>query len=177
MSIQRILLISAAAVCAISSAWAQTTITPASITRNYLFPPVGLGSSETASITVVNTAAAVSPVATSTTNSPSPSCTGTISFSNLTTTIGTPATFSLGPEGFKTVTLPFSSAGLSGNRGEIQGKVSLTISTSNLAICSLMFSLETYDSNTGDTHAVLSASLVNEVPVGPILPLLAPGIR
>jgi hypothetical protein len=166
MSFRRFLLISAAAVCgAFSPLWAQVATT--SFTRNYVFPPVGLGSSETASITVVNTAAA----STETVVTPAPSCTGTISFANANGVIGTPAPFTLVSEQFKTVTLPFSSAGLSGIRGEIQGMVSLSTSSSTHTPCSLMFSLETYDSTTGATHAVLSNWLVN---LGPILPIAVP---
>jgi hypothetical protein len=179
---QRFLLISAAAACgSVSPVWAQVTTIPASFTREYVFPPVGLGSSETASITVVNTAAAVSPTGASVT--PAPSCTGTISFSNAKGEIGTPTPFTVASGQFMTVTLPFASAGLSGIRGEIQGNVSLTISTSTPTPCTLMTSMETYDSVTGATHAVLSNSLVNVGvigpvgPVGPILPLAGPALR
>jgi len=173
MSFRRFLLISAAAaVCgAFSPMWAQITTSPISITRDYVFPPVGLGSSETASITIVNMATAASG-GTTTTPAPAPSCTGTISFSNANGSIGTPTSFTVGSEQFKTVTLPFVSAALTGNRGEIQGKVSLALSTSAPALCSLMFSLETYDSTTGATHTVLSNSLAN---VGPRLPIVVPG--
>jgi len=169
MSFRRFLLISAAACCwAVSPVGAQSTIFPTSYTSDYVFPPVGLGSTETASITVVNTAMASSTVETGTTP-PAPSCTGTISFSNANGAIGMATSFTLGSEQFKTVTLPFGSGGLSGNRGEIQGKVSLTSSTSSRAPCSLAFSLETYDSSTFATHLVLSNTLAV---VGPVLPLL-----
>lgn len=177
MSSRRFLLISAAAVCGGISMWGQGAATPTSITRNYLFAPIGLGGSETASITVVNTATASPYVGTSGTQASAPSCTGTISFSNANGAIGTPTPFTLGSEQFKTVTLPFASAGVTGNRGEIQGKVSLTISTSTVNPCSLMFSMETYDSGTGATHAVLSASLASIEPVVPILPIVGPGNR
>ena len=70
---------------------------------------------------------------------------------------------------FKTVTLPFASAGLTGIRGEIQGMVLLNVSSSP---CALMFSLEIYDSTTGATHAVLNNSLAN-VAVTP-LPIMFP---
>jgi hypothetical protein len=168
----RLLLISAAAfIAAVSPARSQisTPITPTSDTRNYEFPPVGLASSETASITVVNTATSSSAA----TGTP-PSCTGTISFSNSSGAIGTPATFTVGAGGFQTVTLPFASAGLTGNRGEIQGKVSLAISSTAPAPCSLMLSLETYDSTTFATHAVLSnaTAILAGSPGGIMFPLL-----
>jgi hypothetical protein len=150
--------------------WAQGTITPISITRDYVFPPVGLGSTETASITVVNTATVLSDGTSS-----APSCTGTISFSNANGAIGTLTSFMVGSEQFKTVTLPFASAGLTGNRGEIHGKVSVIVSTSPSTPCSLMFSLETYDSTEGATHLVLSNSLANVVE--PFPPIVVPGNR
>ena len=174
MSFRRFLLISAAAaVCgAFSPMWAQITTSPIIITHDYVFPPVGLGSSETASITIVNTATAASGGTSTTQPPPAPSCTGTISFSNANGAIGTPTSFTVGLEQFKTVTLPFASAALTGNRGEIQGKVSLALSTSAPTLCSLRFSLETYDSTTGATHTVLSNSLAH---VGPRLPIVVPG--
>jgi hypothetical protein len=172
MSFRGFLLISAAASFgAISPICAQViTTAPTSFTNAYTFPPVGLGSSETASITVVNTATTTPLEETNTTPVAAPSCTGTISFSNAAGAIGTPASFTLGLEEFKTFTLPFVSAGLTGNRGEIQGKVSLTSATATRTSCSLMFSLETYDSTTGATHVVLSNSLAI---LGPILPFFS----
>ena len=169
MSFRRFLLISAAAVCCALPVCAQPTTTPVSFTSNYVFPPFGLGSTETASITVVNRA--VVPVSTNSTTPPAaPSCAGTISFSNASGAIGTPASFTLGSEQLKTVTLPFTAAGLTGIRGEIQATVSLTISASMRTPCSLVISLETYDSVTGATHLMLSNPLAA---VGPILPVAA----
>jgi len=173
---RRFLLISVTAVCGVSPMWAQVTPVPASITRNYVFPPVGLGSTETASITVMNAAAATSPGGASAT--PAPSCTGTISFSNANGQIGTATPFTAASGQFMTVALPFASAGLSGIRVEIQGNVTLTTSTSTPTPCTLVASMETYDSTTGATHAVLSNSLANVGVIGPggpiELPLVAP---
>ncbi len=170
MSFKGFLLVFTAAVCAaVSPVRAQVTT---SVTRDYVFPPVGLGSSETASITVVNTAPAAS--GGTNTAAAAPSCTGTISFSNANGAIGTPASFTLGSEQFKTVTLAFANAGLTGIRGEIQGKVSLTVSTSTAAPCSPAFTLETYDSTTGATHAVIAQPPGN---AAPRLPIVVPGIR
>jgi hypothetical protein len=175
MFFRRFVLIAAAALCAaVSPVLSQVTtpiiFTPTSATRVYVFPPIGLGSGETASITVVNTA---SPSTTETgTLPPQPSCSGTISFSNANGAIGAPTSFTVGSEGFKTVTLPFASAGLTGNRGEIQGTVSLSISGSTPTPCSLMFSLETYDSTTFATHVVLSNSL--SILIGGQFPIAIP---
>jgi hypothetical protein len=166
-------MISAAALCIAVSPVLSQIATPITIsgTRVYVFPPVGLGTGETASITVVNTAAATPNNAFATQASPAPSCTGTISFSNANGAIGTPASFSVGAEGFQTVNLPFASAGLAGNRGEIVGKVSLAVSST--APCSLKFSLETYDSTTFATHVVLS-NTVASLAVGSSPPILLP---
>lgn len=171
MSFQRLLLISAVALSgAISSAWAQTT-TPFTLTRDYVFPPLGLASSETASITVVNVATAGT-ATTGTTTAATPSCSGTISFANANGAIGSPTSFTVTAQQFATVTLSFASAGLTGDRGEILGKISLT--TAAHTPCSLMFSLETYDSTSGATHAVLNSS---QAVVGPILPIAVPEAR
>jgi hypothetical protein len=178
MSFRAFLLISAAVASValfhlgtISLLSAQSAAVPAATTRQYVFPPVGLGSTETASITVVNTAA--SPALTQDNALPqSPSCSGTISFSNANGAIGSPTTFQVGMDQFKTVTLPFASAGLTGIRGEIQGMVSLNVSNLQAIPCALMFSLEIYDSTTGQTHAVLNNSVAN-VTVGP-LPIIFP---
>lgn len=176
MSFRRFLLISAAVVSsAITPLCAQVTTIPISIARDRVFPPVGLGSTETASITVVNSATASLPAGTSVTPLPAPSCAGTISFSNASGAIQTPVSFTLASGEFKTVTLPFASAGLTGNRGEIQGRISLNNPTAERAPCSLMSSMETYDSTTGATHAVLSSSLV--ALGGPIFPAITPGVR
>ena len=179
---RRLLLFSAAAVCgAVSPMCAQVTAIPTSFTRDYVFPPIGLAASETASITVVNTAAAVSSAGgTGTAPVPAPSCAGTISFFNANGEIGTPTPFTVASGQFKTVPLSFASAGLTGNRGEIRGTVSVTISTSAPTPCSPISSMETYDSTTGVTHALMSNSLASVVgigPVGPILPLAGPQLR
>jgi hypothetical protein len=170
MSFQRLLLISAVALFGgSSSGWAQ--ITTPTLTRDYVFPPLGLASSETASITVVNVATA-STATTGTTTAATPSCSGTISFANASGAIGSPTSFTVTAQQFATATLSFASAGLTGDRGEILGKISLT--TAAHTPCSLMFSLETYDSTSGATHAVLSSS---QAVVGPILPIAVPEAR
>jgi hypothetical protein len=174
VSFGRLPVIFAAALCVAVSPVRSQIATPITTTgaRVYVFPPVGLGSGETASITVVNTAVSssvASPLFTSATQQSAPSCTGTISFFNANGAIGTPASFTVGAEGFQTVTLPFASAGLTGNRGEILGKISLAVSS---APCSPMFALETYDSATFATHAVLSNAVATLAQGSP--PILLP---
>ncbi len=141
---------------AVVCAMAQTPTT-STVTREYIFPPVGLGSGETASITVVNTAASSSSLGNGSQLPQAPSCSGTIVFSNANGAIGMPASFTVGANGFQTVTLAFANAGLGNDRGEIQGKVTLNLPTANPAPCALSISLETYDSMSFATHLVISS--------------------
>ena len=130
---------------------AQVATVPTGITVEYIFPPVGLGAGETASITVINAAAAPAPGSAAQTAS----CAGTISFFNAGGAIGTASSFSVGTDQFMSVVLPFAKAGLTGPRREILGKLSVTSSTAAPTSCALLASLEIYDSSTGATHAVL----------------------
>lgn len=137
--------------CFVSSIFAQTT-TPTSLTRTFNFPPVGLGSSETAQINVTNLAAASS-------GGTAASCTGSISFANATgAAIGTATPFTVGTGQISSVSLPFAKATSSGSRVEIRGVVQLTVSTTAQAPCSLEFSMETFDTISGVTHLFLSNS-------------------
>lgn len=151
---------------------AQTTPGTSTITREYIFPPVGLGSGETASITVVNTASSSS-TATAIASQPAqaPSCSGTIAFSSANGAIGTPTAFTVGANGFQTVTLAFANAGLGNDRGEIQGKVALNLPAINPAPCALSISLETYDSMSFATHVLMSSP--SSFAVSP-LPIVTP---
>lgn len=140
-------------ICAVLAAgtMAQTTTTSGTVTRETTTPPIGLGSSETAQINVVNTATASS-------GGTAASCTGSISFLNASgTAIGTATTFTVTSGQISSVTLPFTKAGASGTRTEVRGMVSLTVTTgSGAAPCALSTSLETYDSSTGATHVYLA---------------------
>ena len=139
--------------CAVvaTGAIAQTTTTSGTVTRETTTPPIGLGSTETAQINVVNTATASS-------GGTAASCTGSISFLNASgTAIGSATTFTVASGQISSVTLPFSKAGASGTRTEIRGVVSLTVTTGTTAApCALSTSLETYDSSTGVTHVYLA---------------------
>lgn len=178
-------LISVAGLCGSFSTIEAQVAVPSSVTRSYSFPPVGIGSTETASITVVNSASAASDTATSGTTTTPASCTGTVSFFNESgQMVGTPTAFTVGTQQFKTVALPFASAGLSGsslangNRGEIRGEVSLTTSTSTYTPCSLLLSMEIFDSTTGATHAVLATAPLSVSlgsPAGPVVPYSGSG--
>jgi hypothetical protein len=120
------------------------------ITKNYVFPPVTLTSTETARVIVVNTA----PPATG--NNPAPSCTGTISFLlSSSATPPNPVGFTLPSGQFAFVDLPFSKIGVSTPPGEVVGKVAQTVSVPSQAPCSLGMSLVVFDTTTGVGHLIL----------------------
>jgi len=145
MRFHNLLSISLIASGSMLSLMAQTSTTG---TRTINLPPAGLGSTETARINVVNVASASS-------SGTAASCTGTISFLNASgTAIGSATSFTVTSGQISSASLPFSSAGLSGVRGEIRGEIQLTL-TSGVP-CGLAFSFETFDTATGATHTFLA---------------------
>lgn len=148
-----------------AGAWAQTTTTT-TVTQTLNLPPVGLASSETAQINVVNLAANAS-------NGTAASCTGTISFLNASgAVIGSATSFTVASGKTDSVTLPYSTTAASG-RTEIRGVITLTTTSSALAPCNLVSSMETYDSTSGVTHAYLAGPQAT-VSVRPT-PVIGPG--
>ena len=77
--------------------------------------------------------------------------------------IGTAAPFSVGSGQVASAKLPFSSSGATG-RVEIVGSIQSTITFPQKAPCSLMFSLETFDTSTGVTHIFLGNAAANPIP-------------
>jgi hypothetical protein len=131
------------------SASAQTTTT---FTRDFNFPPVGIASTETLQINVLNTASASSA-------GTAASCTGTITFTSATgTVIGTATSFTVTSGQVFSAALPFSKSGATGARAEIVGSVQLTASASSSTPCALSNSLETFDTSSGVTHVFLGSS-------------------
>jgi hypothetical protein len=131
-----------------TGAMAQTTGAP--IARQTNFPPVGLASSETAQVNVVNLAAAAS-------------CKGSISFFNASgAAIGSAAPFTIATGQIFSASLPFSAAGASGARAVIRGLVTLTDAT-----CAVASSLETFDTTTGVTHVFHAAGAAPPRGFGP----------
>jgi hypothetical protein len=154
MSIRNLRLLFALAAAMTGSALAQTTTTTR--TSDFSFPLVGLASTETIGVNLIN-------LASNTTSGTAASCTGTVVFLNSTgTTIGTATTFTLAADAATSVTLAFSSAGLTSPRGLIR-TVLTTTNTSNVP-CSLSFSLNTYDTSTGVTHVFLTGSGIQSGP-------------
>jgi hypothetical protein len=130
------------------SASAQTSTSTS--TQTFRFPPVGIASTETIQINVLNHATASS-------SGTAASCAGTITFTNASgTVIGTATSFTVTSGQVFSASLPFSKAGASGIRAEIVGSVQLTLASSTP--CALANSLETFDTSSGVTHVFLGAS-------------------
>ena len=148
-----------AAALAAASAFAQGTTSTTTTTRNFIFPPVGLGSTETAQVNVVN-------IATASSRGTAASCTGSISFANASgAVIGKATIFTVGSNQIVSVSLPFGISGLAGTHGEILASVSQTVTFPSSAPCSLVFSLETFATATGETHVVLTNAAANPLNV------------
>jgi len=130
----------AIAVFSLAAAMAQSGAT---VTRTFL---VGLGSTETAQIAVVNLANASS-------SGPAASCTGSIAFFNAAgTAIGTVTTFTLGTGQVASARLPFASAGGSGVRALIRGVVTVTRTAGSGVSCTPAATLDTFDNSNGVTN-------------------------
>jgi len=140
-------LFAAAAFTAVS-ATAQTTSSN-TISRTMTFAPIGLASSETAQVNLVN-------LANNPTSGNAASCTGSVSFLNSSgTAIGSATTFTVTSGQIASVKLAYSSTAASG-RTVVRAVVTQTFATgSSAAPCELATSLETYDSSTGVTHAYI----------------------
>lgn len=154
--VRRYFLYAAAAIVLPALAIAETTTTtaaPIQLTRTFVFLPIGVAPTETAQVNVVNTA--VAPTSSTT----APSCSGTISFLNASgAVIGTATKFTAAAGQIVSATLPYGSAGVAGSaRAEIRAEIQLTTTTPTantpIPACSLSYSLETYDTTTGATHA------------------------
>jgi hypothetical protein len=138
------------------------------------FPPIGLASSETAQINVVNTAI-------QSIGGTAPSCTGTITFYNASgAVIGAATSFAVGSGQIFSATLPYASTGTSGSRTVIRAAIALSsivaqfgIQSSGPPPCALASSLETYDTATGVTHSLI-AGLASTSVIRAVLSATAP---
>ena len=147
-------------------ALAQGSTGTSTITRNYSFPPVGLASSETAQVNVVNIAQASTAA-----GATAPACTGTVTFTDAGgTTVGKAASFTTTGSQVSSTQLTAAELGVTGARAEFVASVQSTSSIPSKAPCALVFSLETFDSSTGVTHVYLgnSATTTPSPVVGPI---------
>ena len=152
---------------------------PATQTSTTTLPPVGLASTETVQVNVVNTSPALPTI--STTAAPQ-ACSGSIAFLDAAgSTIGTATEFKLNSGQTFSAKLPYASAAASGTaRIVVRAAISTTLnftSTPNpvangttllpllLPNCFLTSSLETYDTATGVTHVFYANSGPQAVPV------------
>lgn len=141
-------LFAAAAFTAVS-ATAQTT-TSNTISRTMTFAPIGLASSETAQVNLVNLAG--NPA-----TGNAASCSGSVSFLGSSgAAIGSATSFTVTSGQIASVKLPYSSTAASG-RTVVRAVITQTFTSgSSAAPCELATSLETYDSSTGVTHAYVT---------------------
>ena len=133
----------ATAIAVFSLAGAAGAQSGATVTRTFL---VGLGSTETGQIAVVNLANAPS-------SGPAASCIGSIAFFNAAgTAIGTAAAFSLGTGQVASARLPFASAGGDRVRALIRGVVTVTRTAGSGVSCTPAATLDTFDRSNGVTN-------------------------
>jgi hypothetical protein len=137
------------AVAAAPGAFGQTTTTT---TRDVTIGPIGVGSTETIQINVVN-------LASNSSTGTAASCTGSITFNNTTgNPIGTSTPFTVISGQIFSATLPFAKISTSTARTEVTGVVAMTTSSTSRTPCDLRFSLETFDTTTGATHVYVSGA-------------------
>jgi hypothetical protein len=152
--------------------WAQTTTTTETFSSSINLPVVGLGSTQTLEVDVVN-------LASNTSSGTKASCSGSISFLNSSgATIGSStAITSLGAGAAASAALPFASSGGTGTRTLVRAVVTLTTTVTTgvqTAPCSLQATMSLFETGTGATDAVIQGSTTVSSPyspVGPILPL------
>ena len=121
--------------------------------RQFGFPPIGLGSTETVEVNVLNSGSNSSA-------GTAASCTGSISFYNASgARIGAAAPFTVTAGQVAFARLAFASSGGSGTRTSVHAVVSVTPSTASpRPPCSPVFSLETLDTATGATHSTVTSA-------------------
>ncbi len=151
----RILL--ALAAVAVAPAFAQTSIVTR--TSDFGFPVVGLGSTETIGVNLINLAPNLA-------SGTAASCSGSVTFYNSAgTAIGPANTFTLAANAATSINLAFSSTGITGTRGLIRAVLANTATAG--VPCALSYSLNTFDTGTGATHLFLAGPTVNMMPLTP----------
>lgn len=149
----------------LACAFGQGTTGTATFTRVYTFPPVGLATMETAQVNVLNIAQSSTAA-----NAVAPSCTGTINFANASGTSVAKQSFTTSGSQVSSAQLSFSTLASSGTRAEFVASVEVSSSVPSTAPCSLVFSLETYDTS-GVTHVYIGNSVASAVPINVVTPV------
>lgn len=130
-------------------------------------PPVGVASSESLQVNLVNNATGPADP-----NSTAPLCSGTIVFYGATgSAIGAAMNFAIGGGAIFSASLPYSAMGATGGRTVVRAAITLSTTWAGLVpppACALGSSIETFDTLTGVTHAFaagttppLTVALVN----------------
>jgi hypothetical protein len=136
-------------------------------TTSSSFPPVGIASTESVQVTVSNTAAVSSTNTSGLANLPFetvPSCSGSVAFYNATgTIIGAAMPFSVTSGQIYSASLPYASAASTSVRELVRAVVSLTTTFPGAAPCSLSYSLATFDTATGVTHAIITGTGISAI--------------
>ena len=151
MSIRKYLMLLTLSLGGVSALLAQPP-TPTPPARQFNFPPVGLAFGETMQVNLFNQAANSS-------NGTAASCTGTVSFFDATGTEvpKSGGNFTVAAGDTQSITLLGTAVDTStGMRAEIRAVVSLTVAKGTP--CSLVPSLEIFDSTSGATHAYLNGN-------------------
>jgi hypothetical protein len=126
-----------------ATAPAQTTTV---VTADMSTPVVGLATTETVQINVVNLAAASA-------SGTAASCVGTVTFYNSSgSAAGGPTSFSIGTGQISSASLPFGKFSTGTARISVRGVVALTETLRSGVPCSLATNIETYDTTSGVTH-------------------------
>lgn len=157
MSIHKIILTIVLGAGGVSMLSAQTSTT---LMREASFPPVGVALTEEMQVNLYNQSA---PATTGT----APSCTGSVSFVDSTgkAIAGTGGNFTVAAGQTQSISILGSKANTNtstGARAEVRAVV--TLNSVFGTPCSLVDSLETFDSTTGVTHVYLVGSVLNEIP-------------
>jgi hypothetical protein len=137
----------------VACAAGQGTITTATFSRSYSFPPAGLGSTETAQVNLVNSATASTAA-----NAVAPSCAGTVTFTNAAGKSVASAPFTTTGSQIFSTQLSFGALATTGNRAEFVATIEVTTSVPMATPCSLVFSLETFNNSTYATDIFLGNS-------------------
>jgi hypothetical protein len=158
MSVRNIFSIIVLAVSGVSAILADPLT---ATTREVSFAPVGVALTETMQVNLFNQATAAS------NNSAAPSCTGSVSFVDATgkAIAGTGGNFTVASGQTQSISILGSNANTgttTGSRAEVRAIVTLNVVHGTP--CSLVDSLETFDSTTGATHVFLLGSILNETP-------------
>ena len=151
MSIRKHLMLLTLSLGGISALLAQPP-TPTPPARQFNFPPVGLAFGETMQVNLFNQAANSS-------NGTAASCTGTVSFFDATGKEVPKSGGSFTVTAGQTQSIPLLGTAVdtsTGSRAEIRAVVSLTPAKGTP--CSLVQSLEVFDSTNGGTHVYLNGT-------------------